>query len=99
METNHMIFELIFGVRRDNTARTKSGEVPAPSSNLAVLIGKVELSVDSDYRNPSVIRTASHAILELNLVMHMNRVARQGVYVVELVIRGLQLVLDNNVAE
>ena len=58
IETNHMIFDLIFGVRRYDVARTKSEEVPAPSGDLARDIGKVQLPVESDDRNSLFVGSA-----------------------------------------
>ena len=57
METNHTIF-LLFGVRRYDSARTKSGEVAARRCDLALDIGKVQLPVESDDRNTLSIRSA-----------------------------------------
>ena len=58
IETNALIFDLIFGVRRYDTARTKSGEVAARRCDLALDIGKVQLSVESNDRNSLFVGSA-----------------------------------------
>jgi hypothetical protein len=58
IETNAMIFDLIFGVRRYDVARTKSEEVAAWRCDLALDIGKVKLSVKSNDRNSLFVGSA-----------------------------------------
>ena len=58
METNHAGFDLTFGVRSYDTARTNSGEVPALRCDLAVGVGKVQLPVESNDRNTLFISRA-----------------------------------------